>query len=311
MKRKYILAAFVSALALIVGGAFSASAGDKTTALPSGKHKVSQTVYLYADKTPVTLNGHSGEQSDKNGNLSRVNEKDARFDLYFPKKSRRTGQMVIVIPGGGYWNVASIYEGAYVAQWLCDRGIAAAVLTYRLPNHHCTVPTEDFEETMSYCRAHSAEWGISSIGVMGFSAGGHFASTVATHEKGEYRPDFQILIYPVITMYPGTHRGTHDNLIGKEPSEELLDLYSNEKQVSSATPPAFIAFSDDDTVVPVAYNAVPYIKALTENGIHTTVVSFPKGGHGWGFRLEGQKDRLPEMDRKAFYRQLDAWLKSL
>ncbi len=310
MKKRIIFA--LAAIIAFGAASFSSEAkGDKTVALPSDKHKVSQTVYLYADKSPVTLNGHSGEQSDSEGNLSRVNEKDARFDLYFPKKSQRTGQMVIVIPGGGYWCVASIYEGAYVAQWLCDRGIAAAVLTYRLPNHHCTVPTEDFEETISYCRAHSAEWGINSIGVMGFSAGGHFASTVATHEKGEYRPDFQILIYPVITMYPGTHRGTHDNLIGKEPSEELLDLYSNEKQVSSTTPPAFIAFSDDDTVVPVAYNAVPYIKALTENGIPATVVSFPTGGHGWGFRLEGQKDRLPEKDRKAFYRQFDAWLKSL
>lgn len=310
MKRNFFAAA-VSAVLICLCGSVSAR-GHKTSGAPEGKIKPVETVFLYADEAPVTENGLTGgAQVNRHGHISNVGTAEASFDIYLPKKGKATGQMVIVCPGGSYVILAERTEGAYAAEWLTDRGIAAAVLKYRLPNRHCTVPTEDFEQTMLYCRNHAAEWGVSSIGVMGFSAGGHFASTVATHLKGETRPDFQVLIYPVVTMEEGTHTGTHNALIGKNPPQDLVDLYSNEKQVSEVTPPAFIAFSDDDTVVPPATNAIPYFKALTDKGIPATVVSYPTGGHGWGFPLKDGDDALTEQQRASFYAAFEAWLRTL
>lgn len=310
MKRNFFAAAVSVALICLCGGA--SARGHKASGAPEGKARPVETVFLYADKAPVTENGLTGgAKVNGYGHISNVGTAEASVDIYLPKKGTATGQMVIVCPGGGYAFLAERSEGAYVAEWLADRGIAAAVLKYRLPNCHSTVPMEDFEQTMLYCRARSAEWGVGSIGVMGFSAGGHFASTVATHLKGETRPDFQVLIYPVVTMEPGTHQGTHDLLIGTDPSQDLVDLYSNEKQVCGVTPPAFIAFSDDDTVVPPAANAIPYFKALTENGIPATVVSYPTGGHGWGFPLKGENDALTTQQRASFYAAFEAWLRTL
>lgn len=311
MKRISFIAATSAALLCLCGGNISARS-HKTSGAPEGKAKPVETVYLYSDKSPVTENGLTGgENVNEKGHIYNVGAAEARFDVYLPKKNHATGQMVIICPGGGYKFLSSLHEGSYVAEWFTDRGIAAAVLKYRLPNGHCTVPTEDFELTMKYCREHSAQWGVSSIGVMGFSAGGHFASTVATHLKGETRPDFQILIYPVVTMEKGTHRGTHDLLIGKTPSQDAVDLYSNEKQVSPVTPPAFIAFSDDDKTVPPLANALPMLKSLIETGVPATLFSVPKGGHGWGFPRSGEKDGLSPKDRAAFYAALEAWLGTL
>lgn len=311
MKRVSFIAATSAALLCLCGGSISARS-HKSSGAPEGKAKPVETVFLYSEKAPVTENGLAGgEKINEKGHIFNVGSAEASFDVYLPKKGHATGQMVIVCPGGGYKFLSSLHEGSYVAEWFTDRGIAAAVLKYRLPNGHCTVPTEDFELTMKYCREHSAKWGVNSIGVIGFSAGGHFASTVATHLKGETRPDFQILIYPVVTMEEGTHRGTHDLLIGKTPSQEAVDLYSNEKQVSPVTPPAFIAFSDDDKTVPPLANGLPMLKSLIETGVPATLFSVPKGGHGWGFPRNGEKDGLSPKDRTAFYSALESWLKTL
>ena len=278
---------------------------------PSGKAVPVKTVKLYEDEAPVTENGLYGEVITPWGFIQKTGTADARFDLYLPEKENATGKMVIVCPGGAYSLVAATIEGSYAAEWLTDRGIAAVVLKYRLPNGHWTVPTEDFERTMRWCRAHSDELGVSIIGVMGFSAGGHFASTVATHLKGDNRPDFQILIYPVITMREGTHAGTRRNLIGQDAPEELMRLYSNEEQVSDTTPPAFIAIADDDTVVPPLLNGVAYYRALVTHRIPATMVSFPSGGHGWGFQPIGAKDNLAPESRASLYASLEVWLRGL
>ena len=301
----------IISLFLFAAGSISSQEQCANRQLPSGKAVPVRTVKLYEDEAPATENGLHGEVITPWGFIQKTGTAEARFDLYLPKRENATGQMVIICPGGAYSLVAATIEGSYAAEWLTDRGIAAAVLKYRLPNRHCTVPTEDFEKTMRWCRAHAKELGVSSIGVMGFSAGGHFASTVATHLKGDTRPDFQILIYPVVTMREGTHEGTRRNLIGPDAPEELVQFYSNEEHVSDVTPPAFIALSDDDPEVPPLPNGVAFYCSLVAHRIPATMVSFPAGGHGWGFQPAGAKDKLAPESRAALYASLETWLRSL
>ena len=159
-----------------------------------------------------------------------------------------------------------------------------AVLTYRMPNGHHNVPLSDALQAMRIMKQHADEWHIQKIGIMGSSAGGHLASTLATHYTDKTtRPDFQILFYPVITMDPTySHLGSHDNLLGENPSKTLEEKYSNEKQVTEQTPPAFILHSSDDTVVPVA-NSINYYLALNKHNVSACLHIYPIGGHGWGY----------------------------
>ena len=148
------------------------------------------------------------------------------------------------------------------------------------------VPFSDAEEALRVVRDSAVIWNINpnDVGIMGFSAGGHLASTIATHSAFDVRPNFQILFYPVITMDKKyTHMGSHNNLLGSDASAELEERYSNEKQVTKDTPRAFIVYSDDDKSVPPA-NGVNYYFALNANGVPTTLHVYPSGGHGWGIR---------------------------
>ncbi len=210
---------------------------------------------------------------------------------FLPASRTATGRAVVVCPGGGYGycEPTDNYEGNGWAQFFNERGIALIVVKYTLPKGNCTLPIADAEETLRRVREHSEEWHINrnDIGIMGFSAGGHLASTIATHSTGDAHPDFQILFYPVITMGDGTHQGSRDNFLGKNPSAAQIELYSNEKQVTADTPHAFIAFTEDDTLVPPAANGKAYFQALTDKGIPVTLVSWPSSsgwpaGHGWG-----------------------------
>lgn len=170
-----------------------------------------------------------------------------------------------------------------MADWFDTQGITLAVLRYRVPNGHPDVPLSDIHQSIRDLRAHSCELNIRKIGVMGASAGGHLASMAATHFDAETRPDFQILLYPVVTMNPGyTHMGSHDNLLGKNPSKQLEEEYSNECQVTLQTPPAFIVHCSDDGLVPVA-NSVNYYMELVKNKVPASLHIYPTGGHGWGF----------------------------
>lgn len=195
------------------------------------------------------------------------------------------GMAIVACPGGGYGKLAMDHEGKDMAAWFNNQGITYAVLKYRMPNGHKEVPLSDARQAMRILRHRAGEWQLKRIGIMGFSAGGHLASTVATHfEDEESHPDFQILFYPVISTDPEyTHRGTHDNLLGKQPAKEEEDDFSNELHVDGNTPPAFILHSSDDRSVPVAHS-LNYYMALLRHQVPATLHIYPIGGHGWGYR---------------------------
>lgn len=195
------------------------------------------------------------------------------------------GMAIVACPGGGYGKLAMDHEGKDMAAWFNNQGITYAVLKYRMPNGHKEVPLSDARQAMRILRHRAGEWQLKRIGIMGFSAGGHLASTVATHfEDEESHPDFQVLFYPVISMDPEyTHRGTHDNLLGKQPAKEEEDDFSNELHVDGNTPPAFILHSSDDRSVPVAHS-LNYYMALLRHQVPATLHIYPIGGHGWGYR---------------------------
>jgi len=274
------------------------------------------TVKLYPDgqegKTGVALG--PGESNGISSPMKEIHEHvyenvtDPFMNIYLPKKCN--GQMIVICPGGGYKNVWSYHEGEKVAAWALERGIAACVVIYRLPNKHCRVPLTDVQNAFRYCRAHAGQWGVRQIGVAGFSAGGHLAASASTlFVDAETRPDFSILIYPVITFCKGTHSGTKKNLIGENAEKELVDFYSLEKRVTPSTPPAFIALSQDDKSVDPS-NSILYYQALLRNSVSGELHIYTKGGHGWGFgsRYETEKDYLEEQ-RTDFNQALERWMK--
>ena len=182
------------------------------------------------------------------------------------------------------------HEGHQWATFFNNQGIALIVLKYRMPHGNRLIPISDAEEAMKAVRRHAAEWHIdrNNVGIMGFSAGGHLASTIATHSSGDAAPNFQILFYPVITMDLGfTHKGSHDNFLGEGHSKkELRKLeteYSNDLQVNRTTSRAFLALSDDDKAVPAA-NGFSYYQQLYKHDVPASIHIYPTGGHGWGYR---------------------------
>lgn len=209
-----------------------------------------------------------------------TNVTDPVLTVYLPEKP--CGLAVLACPGGSYLQVWQGTEGHNRAAWYTQQGIVYAVLKYRLPNGHCEVPLSDVHQAMHILREHQEEYGFTKLGIQGCSAGGHLASTAATHfTNAENRPDFQILFYPVVSFNPEfTHMLSREDLIGKDAPEEMVRLYSNELQVNAQTPPAFIAASSDDGLVPPR-NSVEYYNALLANGVSATMLLFPVGGHGW------------------------------
>ena len=178
------------------------------------------------------------------------------------------------------------HEGTDVADWLSGIGYTCAVLKYRFPEGHCTLPSDDSRNAIRYLRINATSLGINpdSIGIMGFSAGGHLAATTAVLGDDLSRPDFQILMYPVISMADGvTHWGSRKNLLGENPSGLLVDRYSLENHVDAKTPPAIIMLSADDDVVN-PQNSLHFFEALRKNGVPASIFVYPSGGHGWGMR---------------------------
>ncbi len=228
-----------------------------------------------------------------------------KMTVYLPADNKASGRAVLALPGGGYSGLATGHEGHDWAPFFNDKGIALAVVEYGLPHGDRTIPVGDAVNAVKTVRDSAEVWRINpdDIGIMGSSAGGHLASTVATHAPSEARPNFQILFYPVITMDKSyTHKGTHDNLLGADASAELEKEYSNELQVDSLTPRAIILYSDDDNVVP-PMNGVNYYAALHRLGIPASLFIYPSGGHGWGYR---QKFKYHEQ----MIADLSAWLES-
>lgn len=223
------------------------------------------------------------EQGRNNGGVSNVTE--PTLTVY--PASHPNGMAIIMCPGGGYSGLAMHHEGHDMASWFNTQGITYAVLKYRMPNGHHEVPLSDAEQAIRMVRKHAAEWGVNPqrVGIMGASAGGHLAASLATlYSSDKTRPDFQILFYPVISMQKGvTHGGSRKNLIGENPSQELEQKYSLERQVSPRTPQAFIMLSSDDDAVP-PINGIGYFLALRDHKVPASLHAYPTGGHGWGFR---------------------------
>ena len=315
------------------------------SAQPNTKLRPDKTVFLYQKaavelsdpvqgKTKEALgleiaedNGYNeGEEISETGGIRKISE-NARFDLYFPKKPN--GTMLIVCPGGGYGNVSSYNEGVYVAEWMKERGYTVAIAKYRLPNKHWEVPLEDIHNIFRYCREHADEWNVTSIGVMGFSAGGHLAASATTlYTDSETRPDFSVLIYPVIAMdQTPSHRGTRLALIGNEKDwestagktadewihnqqlhKDLIWKYTLSNDITPDTPPVFLAHCSDDNAVPVINSIVLYNK-LIDNGVNAEMHIWPRGGHGWGFSsVKFVKDDKFGYARDEFGESLGRWL---
>jgi acetyl esterase/lipase len=224
--------------------------------------------------------------------------------VFIPSKKNSTGEAVVICPGGGYGVLAYDWEGSDIAHWLNSQGIAAIVLKYRLPGSKSNIiphksPLMDAQRAMRMVRANATAWNIDpeKIGIMGFSAGGHLASTLSTHydagdpsssdpvEQLSCRPDFSILVYPVIS-FTGEfqHSGSRRNLVGKDADEALVEYYSNELQVTEDTPPAILIHSDDDEGVPVE-NSIAYYKALRANKVSSELHIYPYGGHGYSLAI--------------------------
>ena len=243
------------------------------------------TVKLWDTTTPPTDNGIPAEMEiiERPNWISNV----ATPELFVFLSGKPDAPTLLMCPGGGYEGVAIQHEGTFLSTPLNEHGVNLAVLKYRMPNGNSGVPAEDVNRAFEILKENASEWGINPdrIGIGGASAGGHLASTVATHpELTDLKPAFQVLLYPVVSMKEGvTHQGSRLHLIGDNPTEELIDYYTNELHVTPQTPQAFIAVSGDDTGVP-AKNSIDYFNALTANGVPVSLHVYPQGGHGWGYR---------------------------
>lgn len=225
---------------------------------------------------------------------------------FLPAKGTANGAAIIIFPGGGYAGLAIAKEGYRVAEAFNKFGVTAFVVKYRLPSDEIMVdktigPLQDAQEAVLTVRKNAAQWGIDphKIGIIGFSAGGHLASTEGTHfdklviedkDNISVRPDFMALLYPVITFGEYAHVGSRENLIGKNPPQRLTDLYSNEKQVTANTPLTFLVQAQDDNVVPVQ-NSLLFYQALLSNKIKAEMHLFQEGGHGFGLNNPKSKDQ--------------------
>lgn len=232
-----------------------------------------------------------------------VNVAEAQLHVY--PASKPNGMAVICCPGGGYAHLAFAHEGTDMADWFNAQGITLAVLKYRMPNGHKNIPLSDACQAMRLMKQHAREWHIDTtrIGVMGASAGGHLAASLANLAPASERPAFQILLYPVITMTDATHKGSRENLLGKQSSEEDRKAFSLEQQVNAQTPPAFIALSSDDRTVPPA-NSLNYAASLNQAKIPVSLHMYPVGGHGWGFR-----DAF--IYKRQWTEELEKWLREI
>lgn len=229
----------------------------------------------------LTLNLWEAEAPNQNGL-----QDTAYVRVFLPDERRATGRAVVICPGGGYAKLSMRHEGTDWAPFFNNMGIATIVLHYRLPNGKAEVPVSDAEEAMRLVRRNAQAWhvNVDDVGIMGFSAGGHLASTIATQAKGDAAPNFQILFYPVITMMQGyTHQGSHDNLLGPGARKKDEQKYCSDMQVTRLTPRACLLLSDDDhTVMPI--NSVNYYAELYRHDVPASIYAYPSGGHGWGLR---------------------------
>jgi acetyl esterase/lipase len=262
-----------------------------------------KSILLYPDGVPGSKGIHIQEESIMTGGITRVKDITEPALFVFQPLKKTSDAAVIICPGGGYGILAIDHEGYDIAAWFNARGMTAFVLKYRLPQDTLFEnkeirPLQDARQAIRIVRGKAADFGVSpdKIGIMGFSAGGHLASTASTHfnvQAGEnsdsmisVRPDFSILIYPVITFSDAfTHPGTRENLIGQYPSAEQIEFYSNEKHVTKLTPPTFLISTADDEVAPE--NSILYFLACRKNKVPVEMHIYEKGGHGYALKKNG------------------------
>lgn len=269
-----------------------------------------EIIPIWPGKVPNSKKSDQKEEvvMDRGVRISKV--QTPTIEVYLPGVEMATGQAVVICPGGGYARLAYDKEGTDIAKVLNGKGIAGIVLKYRLPDTESSkvpheTPLMDAQQAMKVVREHAEEWHIDphKVGIMGFSAGGHLAATLGTHFDEASRPDFMILLYPVVTMKEKyTHMGSRKNLLRDDESEELVDYYSNELQVKENTPPAFIVHASDDGAVPLE-NSLMMTQALKEKNIPVELHVYPYGGHGFGLAigngyLETWVDRLFDWMKK-------------
>jgi len=249
-----------------------------------------------ADSREVKLlwpNGAPGAKGTADGDKPSIT-------TYLPAKDKANGAAVVIFPGGGYGHLAMDHEGHQIAEWLNSFGVAGFIVKYRHSRsgagYRHPAPLQDAQRAIRTVRSGAKKWNIDPgrIGIIGFSAGGHLASSLGTHFKNRYseardeidriscRPDFMILMYPVISFTePFTHNGSRRNLLGENPDQELVDNLSNENQITSETPPTFLVFGDDDKVVPVE-NGVAFYLGLKKAKVPAEMHIYEKGRHGFG-----------------------------
>lgn len=259
--------------------------GFATTPLVAGAAEVSepQRLLLWPDGAPLATGSDEADQPS--------------LTIYSAPDELADGSAVVVCPGGGYGHLAVDHEGRQIAEWLNSLGTTALVLRYRIaPKYRHPCPLLDVQRAVRLARASAEQWKIDPawIGVIGFSAGGHLASTIATHfdagdpsasdpvDRASCRPDFVILLYPVISLIEGcAHAGSRRNLLGESPPAELVEQLSNERQVTAATPPTLLVHTSDDQVVPPE-NSVLFYLALREAGVPAELHIYEHGPHGFG-----------------------------
>lgn len=269
---------------------------------------------LWPDGIPGSIknDAYSEKETLTNGTPSRYEKvTDPTLTIFLPPAEKATGTAVLICPGGGYGVLAFDHEGYQIARWLNENGIAGIILKYRLPSDLIMKdkrigPLQDAQEAMRIVRRHASGWKVNpgKVGVIGFSAGGHLASTLSTHysekvydsDTTSSRPDFSLLIYPVITFDASyTHMGSRNNLIGNNPSADDIKRFSNELQINEKTPPAFLVHSADDRTVPVK-NSIEYYNNLVKYSIPSELHIFQKGGHGYGLSVgRGTQAAWPEL----------------
>lgn len=262
------------------------------------------TLPLWSGEIPNSKKTNELEKRDTTEMVRISNVQTPDIAVFLPTKANATGQAVVICPGGGYYILAYDWEGTDFAKWLNSKGIAAIVLKYRLPvsKNHITPhlsPLMDAQRALRLTRYHAKEWNIDTakVGIMGFSAGGHLASTAGTHfdygktsatdavETFSARPDFMILVYPVITFsQPTMHSGSRGALLGQNPDPKLVTYYSNELQVQADTPPTFLVHAGDDEVVPVD-NSILFYQALRAKKVPAELHIYPTGGHGFSLAI--------------------------
>jgi acetyl esterase/lipase len=287
--------------------------------LVSASHSPAQVSIPLYEKIPNSKPSADKEKSQTfDGILIISNVSIPALTMYSPAVSTAKAAAVIICPGGGYGIVAAGHEGSDVAKVFNEWGIVAFVLKYRLPDDAIMIdktigPLQDAQRAVQIVRQNAKQWNIDpdKIGIMGFSAGGHLAATTSTHfDKGvidnsgnvSLRPDFSILIYPVISFTDSlTHGGSRNNLIGKSPSAEKIKEYSNELQVNAKTPPAFLVHAKDDDAVKYG-NSVQYYEALQKNKVAAELRLYEHGGHGFGLNNRTTTDKWTE--------RLKTWLQT-